>query len=113
MLAYFLTPLVKLLENRGLSRPLAIGLVYLLLLVGVTLLGIYVIPTIVAQVNSLIRQLPAISVRAQEMLLELADQYERIDLHPAIMESIENSLLRLQGGLTTLFNLIGQFFVGL
>ena len=43
------------------------------------------------------------------MLLELADQYERIDLHPAIMESIENSLLRLQGGLTTLFNLIGQF----
>lgn len=113
LLAYFLTPLIKLLENRGLSRPLAIGLVYLLLLVGVTLLGIYVIPTIVAQVNSLIRQLPAISVRAQEMLLELADQYERIDLHPAIMESIENSLLRLQGGLTTLFNLIGQFFVGL
>lgn len=113
LLAYFLVPLVRQLEARGLPRVTAILVVYLLLLVGVTLLGVYVIPTMVAQVNSFIKQLPTISIRAQELLLQLADQYERIDLHPAIMESIQNSLLRLQGGLTSLFDLIGQFFFSL
>lgn len=110
LLAYFLAPLVGFLEKRGLSRTAAIAVVYVALLIGVVLLGIFVIPSIVAQVNSLIKQLPSIAVGTQELLLELAARYERIDLHPVIMESIENSLLRLQGGLTTLFNLIGQFF---
>ncbi len=113
LLAYLLAPMVAFLERQHLSRTMAIAAVYLLLLVCLVLLGIYVIPTIVAQINSLVKQLPAISIWAQELLADLGDQYERINLPPAVVESIEASLIRLQGSLTKLLNLLGQFIVGL
>lgn len=113
LLAYLLAPMVAYLEKQRLSRTMAIAAVYLLLVVSLVLLGIYVIPTIVAQINSLVKQLPAISIRAQELLYELGDQYERINLPPAVVESVEASLSRLQGSLTSLLNLLGQFIVGL
>lgn len=113
LLAYLLAPMVAYLEKQHLSRTMAIAAVYLLLMVSLVLLGIYVIPTIVAQINSLVKQLPAISIRAQELLYELGDQYERINLPPAVVDSIEASLTRLQGSLTSLLNLLGQFIVGL
>lgn len=113
LLAYLLAPLVSLLQTRGLSRTMAIAIVYLFLLVCLVLLGTYVIPTIVAQINSVIKQLPTLSSRAQDWLYELGEHYERIDLPPAIVEAIETGLLRLQGSLTSLFDLLGSFIVGL
>lgn len=113
LLAYLLSPLVSFLETRGLTRTLAIAVVYLFLLVGLALLGTYVIPTIVTQINGLIKQLPDLSTRAQEWLQVLGEHYARIDLPPALLESIEAGLLRLQGSLTDLFSLLGSFVVGL
>lgn len=113
LLAYLLAPLVAFLERQKLSRTMAIAGVYLLLMVSLILLGVFVIPTIVAQINSLAKQLPAFSTRAQELLYELGDQYERINLPPAIVDSIEASLTRLQGSLTSLLNLLGQFIMSL
>lgn len=113
LLAYLLVPIVRLLEKHGFSRGWAIAAIYLLLLLALVLLSLYVIPTVYAQINSLVRHLPAFSVRAQELLFDLIDQYERIDLPPAIVDAIEANLQRIQGTLIALFNLIGQFILGL
>ena len=115
LLAYLLAPLVAYLQERKFPRTMAILVVYLLLMVSLILLGIFVIPNIVTQISSLAKQLPSFFVRAQEMLYQLGDQYERINLPPAVIdyvvEYVEASLARLQGSLDKLLDVLGQFIV--
>lgn len=57
VLAYLLAPLVKILEKK-ISRSLAIGLVVILLLGGLTTFGVVLIPVVIQEVGDLVTQLP-------------------------------------------------------
>lgn len=57
ILAYLLAPLVNILEKK-ISRSLAIGVVVLLLLGGLTTIGVVLIPVVIQEVGDLVTQLP-------------------------------------------------------
>jgi predicted PurR-regulated permease PerM len=56
--AVALGPAVDVFSRRGLKRPLAIGLVYLLILAAIVGVGLLVVPPIVSQVESLSKHIP-------------------------------------------------------
>lgn len=113
LLTYLLAPLVAMLEKRKFSRTMAIFAVYLFLIGLLVLLGIYVIPTIVSQINSLTKQVAVFSVRAQELLQRLETEYSLINLPPMLVDPLESAFISLQGALTSLFNFLAQFIVNL
>src|SRR5262245_11408471 len=58
LVAYLLDPIVSWLETRGVSRPLGVVLMFVLIVVATVVLVLVVLPTIAAQAQSLADALP-------------------------------------------------------
>ena len=86
LLAYILLPVVNYLDRlaptplreRGISRPLAILLVYLTIGAIVAMLLSFILPPFIQQLVQLINALPSLYNRALEIFEETRTQYESI-----------------------------------
>lgn len=113
LLAYLLSPFVEVLEKRKVPRTLAIIIIYSVFIAGLVMAVVYGIPAIVEEVNVLIKQLPSLTQRAQELLASIEEQFSHINLPPGVKDALNNNLLKLQGHLDRLLNAIPQFILSL
>ena len=91
LIAYALEPLLLRLENRGRSRPKAVGFVFgvylLLLLVLFSLLA-----AAVQQGQSLVQTVPAQFERVTGMVQTSQEKLQKLPIPPAVRESINNTI---------------------
>lgn len=113
LLAYLLEPFVDALERKKVPRVIAILVMYALLLSLVIMFGVFVVPIIVGEVNSLIKQVPALTVEIQNMINHLQDQYSKINLPTSVTDTIQRNLISIQNYLLGLLNGVPQVIFGL
>ncbi len=112
LLAYLLSPFVDALQRKKVPRVLAILLMYSLVIFLVIMFGAFVIPTIVEEVNALVKQLPDLVLKVQNIILDLQDQFSKINLPQSVLESIQGNLTSLQNYLLGLLNGVPQAIFG-
>ncbi len=71
IIAWLLNPLVCFLTDKGVSRPLAIVLVYLMLIIIIYLFCLAIIPALVTQVNDMVKIIPELLEEARVFLNDL------------------------------------------
>lgn len=90
LMAVGLGPIVQSIEHavpagaRGLPRWLAILVIYLVIVGGLTLLGLLVVPPLVEQAQALWQRLPDLLQRGQEFLIDYGLLSHRITLEEAV-----------------------------
>lgn len=92
LLAYLLAPFVAMLEERGLSRALSIMVVYATLLGGSAVIAVFGYPRLIRELNSLTEVIPLYTVRFQEIILRLQDNYSSFDLPDSVRKVIDQRL---------------------
>lgn len=119
--AYLIAPLVSLIQhpfnvrNRAnlMPRPLAIGIVYLLLAAVLYGAIAYIAPQISEQISQFSQQLPTYSAQLRSRFDELNRRYERTAIPPAVRDSIEKNLTTLSDSVgETTTNLLGIIALG-
>ncbi len=113
LLAYLLSPFVEALERRKVPRTVAILIIYSLFISALVMAGVYGVPTIVSEVNGLIKQLPSLTQQVQELLTRAEEQFSHFNLPPTVTEAVSNYILKLQVYLDRMLNAIPQFVLGL
>ena len=81
---------VALLERRGLSRGLAVGVCYL---ISVAVLGValgFLVPALVVQVREFVVAFPGYYERASELFFELQGKYEALIVPPWLEDALAN-----------------------
>lgn len=118
VIAYALHPLVDALNRRGLGRSWSILIVYALvgLLVGAGLA--FVVPVLVGQMGELAGTLPDYVARLGDALAGVERRYERLALPPALRQTLDDNVRRLEAStlkaigaaVQSLIALFGQAF---
>lgn len=104
-MAYLLSPLVSWLEKRRLKRALASLLVILVFMLGLTILGIFLVPQLVSEIGDLINQtvtaLPQVRDWLQNTVLPSLSRL------PVDLQKLQNALLEdLPGKLQTVLGTV-------
>lgn len=99
ILATGLGPLVRQLERSGMSRGLAVLLIYVLLIIALIVLGVAVIPPIVEQVEEFARDAPRHGDEIVELLRSLREQFPFL---PPLDEQLVEYARQLSGQLGVL-----------
>jgi predicted PurR-regulated permease PerM len=89
LLAFAFTPLANFFE-RWFSRPISIGLAYLLGLAVVFSFGAYIVATAVAQVASLITNLPGYTQQTQALQAQLSAMLTPLGVPPGWLDDLAN-----------------------
>ncbi|MHB8756651.1 MAG: AI-2E family transporter [Bacillota bacterium] len=108
VITYVLEPPVRTLERRGFPRRLSIVLIYFLVIAAVALTIAWIVPSALAELNSLAQNLPAYMQQAQQLGLRLQSFYAGLSLPEAVRATLdlsirnaETGLLRVIGGAIT------------
>lgn len=96
LLAYLLNPPVCYLETKGLSRGLAITVVYVVLFAIVILGGTRLIPIFVRDLESFAKELPQILSKVEELFYLLQNHYHNSVLPHSMRIAIDDAILSLQ-----------------
>ncbi|MGI6343808.1 MAG: AI-2E family transporter [Bacillota bacterium] len=96
LLALLIAPLVELLERRGVPRSLAILLIYLVVILAIVVLGIFVIPAIVSEVEGLVARLPQLFADAQELLNSLQERFDWLEFETTLTQVLLDTLQDIQ-----------------
>jgi predicted PurR-regulated permease PerM len=96
LLAYLLNPAVCYLEAKGLSREIAILILYIILFAVISLLGIRLVPIFVRDLESFSKDLPQILEKAEELFYLIQTHYQNSALPYSLRIAIDNSILSLQ-----------------
>jgi predicted PurR-regulated permease PerM len=99
VLAYLFNPVVKALVRRGLRRPVALLLIYLVFLVVVGIGIGLLVPRIVIDLTRLAEFLPGYFAQLQQMAYDLQEQYSQVQLPQAVRQAVDDAFLALQGRL--------------
>lgn len=95
ILAYLLNPAACCLERKGLSRSLAIILVYIVLFSVLIFGGGRLIPLFVRDLESFSNELPHIIAKSEECIYIIQTQYQNSALPASMRAAIDDSLLSL------------------
>src|SRR5215467_9649517 len=78
ILAYLLDPLITELCRRKISRGWAIGIIFAAVLIGLSGLVWWVVPTISVQSANFVRELPNYTQKARDRIVDVIVQYNRV-----------------------------------
>jgi len=95
VIAYLLSPTVSLIERRGVSRFLAISIIYLIFLIIVYLIVTGFLPPLLDDLQDLSRKLPKYMEGFQNYLNEVQEDYQRFNLPLTIRHIIDENLENL------------------
>lgn len=114
VLAYVSNPLVREVEKRDVPRHVAIILVYLILVIGIILLGYYIVPRLVHEMETVLLVLPKqtqeLSRFGNNLLSHLESINFPIDFSTAVDQGIDRVETFLNGFLGRMLDLvIGMF----
>lgn len=91
VIAYLLEGLVGLLERMGWPRLVAVTAVFLVFLIGITLLFFGILPLVSRQVSDLVAQLPSMVAKGQQVLMKLPEEYPDL-VSPAQVQEVFTAL---------------------
>lgn len=95
-ISYVLEPVVSILQGYGVSRMRAILLVYVALLTGVLLLGIFFFPRFVTDLRDLSVAIPEYTEKVQGFFTKTHEIAQRYRLPPGLERGLVNSLTQLE-----------------
>ncbi len=113
VLAYLLYPLVRLVENRSMSRTSSILIVYcamFFILAGLVLHGM---PHIIAQLYLLAEVVPGYTAQAQEFTSSLQVEYARAGIPDAVRRIIDERITWVEQMLLQMAEQVVQVIIGL
>ncbi len=99
LLAYIFSPLVNSLEKKGLSRGLAITLVYLCFFGVLCSLVIFGIPEMYKEINRFAESLPKYMAEIQHWVDHLYERYKQSNLPAGLVKAIDSNLIKVEGWL--------------
>lgn len=111
LLAYLTDPIADRLEARGLSRTQAVVLVFVMLTLLLVLAVLLLIPQLTEQIQTMVRQIPAVIEVLHSRLLPWIEQNTGLDINRPDLESVRqlfsrywqqtgNVVAKLMGGIT-------------
>ena len=95
-LAYVLAPLVAVLQRGGLSRSLAIAIVYIALAGAACGLVLWVLPDLVSELQRLAAQLPTYAGGVENWVGGVQGHYRRLPLPASLREGIDRGVVSLE-----------------
>ncbi|WP_124727947.1 AI-2E family transporter [Staphylospora marina] len=99
IISYLLNPVVNLLNQRGMSRSLAVLFIYTLFLVCIGVLIVNLVPLLGLQLNELAEHLPEWNAKLQTMIREYNDHGKEL-LPPSVQAGIDEALRKLESGIS-------------
>jgi len=101
-LAYFFGPLYRFIIQRGISKSIAILLIFAIIIAFVVLVIFFIIPNTISELNLLYREIPGLLSGYQNILLSLEPFFERIATDPNNLEVfLQDIFSEIQQGLLT------------
>jgi predicted PurR-regulated permease PerM len=95
LLAYMLKPAVQQLEKKGLKRPAAILLMYLLVL-GVSLpVVFFVLPRLLTELNDFMKQLPLFTVEIEGLFQGFYERYNQVKIPASMRQLIDEAIVNI------------------
>ncbi len=110
---YLFNPVVDRLEYRGTKRTWAIILVFLAILILVLAAGLYGIPRIIKQLNSLLEEVPVYVLNIQEISDNLQSRYSSAGLPEEIKAVFDNRIQWLENRVFELVNRVISAIISL
>ncbi|NMA92886.1 MAG: AI-2E family transporter [Firmicutes bacterium] len=92
VLAYLLSPLVLLMEQRRISRKVAIAVIYLLFALFIFIAWVRVVPLLAVELQSLGSELPGYLEQLQNIISRFQDSYRQFNLPSNIREMMDKNL---------------------
>ena len=121
-IAYVLNPVVDFGARRRMSRIQAIAVTYVALLIIVTIISLFIVPGIVAEINRLVENVPQYLEQTQQTISQLERFYEATAMPTMVRDAINQALdkylenleerLDIDASLTALMAGLGGFFGG-
>lgn len=99
VIAYLLAPAAAFFQRRGLSRGLAVAAVYATVIVVFSLVAVWVMPRVFAELARLAENLPAYTEQIQGLIAQAQARYEFVP--PSVRQVIEQTAADLGAGLMT------------
>ncbi len=120
VIAWLFNPLVKKLENKGIPRMAGSILVYIAFLFIIVVFLRFLVPTVYAQINELISNLPAIFNQVKESVNSIFLRFSHVEgidinsIRTNVMSTMENFVTNFTTSFpTTLLNVMVSFFSSL
>lgn len=120
VIAWLFNPLVKKLENKGIPRMAGSILVYIVFLLIIVVFLRFLVPTVYAQINELISNLPAIFNQVKESVNSIFLRFSHVEgidinsIRTNVMSTMENFVTNFTTSFpTTLLNVMVSFFSSL
>ncbi|QGP90746.1 Putative transport protein YhhT [Neomoorella glycerini] len=94
-LAYLLKPAMVKLEKKGLRRPLAILLLYLLILALSLPLFFFILPQLIRELNEFLTQLPAFTAEVEGLLQGFYRRYHQVAIPAGLRRLLDESITNI------------------
>lgn len=112
ILAYLLAPLIDWFERRGGGRTLGITLCLVMVVGLVTVVGLFLVPPLVEQIASIIRQLPELVETAQTEWVPWVEQRLQTELPASVRDAVERYGDELRSSLPDMLQRAGRWSAG-
>lgn len=117
-IVYVLRPLVGVFEGRGVNRLAAIALSYLIVIVGLAIVGLYFVPMLLDQSKQFLDNLPRYVANVSSIASEYRGRVERFPIPPGfsrlmeqLIENVRQYLLGFLSGIPLgAMNVVGTVF---
>lgn len=101
---YLFNPVIDRLENKGTKRTWSIILVYLAILIIVLAAGLYGIPRMIKQLNSLLEEVPVYALNVELISDNIQSRYSSIGLPNEIKDIVDSRIQWLEDKVLELVN---------
>ncbi|HHW02831.1 MAG TPA: AI-2E family transporter [Thermoanaerobacterales bacterium] len=95
LISYILDPVVVFLSNKGIKRPIAVALIYFILIGSIIIALVYIVPVILMELNKLINTIPFYTQEIQDIVKEFKIKYKTI-FPAAIQEVIDRNIDQIE-----------------
>ncbi len=112
LIAYLLNPLIVILENKGIERVCGIIIVYAALILVLTVLGIYIVPLMVSELNNLIEMLPFYTKKVQSIIFYFRKNYATTGLPESIKTVLDENIINMENVLLNILENILNKIMG-
>lgn len=94
-LAYLLKPAMLSLEKKGIKRPLAILILYLLILSLGLLLLLFILPRLLRELNEFINHLPFFTTEIEGVIQNFYQRYHQVAIPGSLRQLLDESIINI------------------
>jgi predicted PurR-regulated permease PerM len=96
LVSYLLSPLVNYLQNQGLSRSMGIIAIYLFLTAIFTLLCLYLLPSLLQELQELVNALPGYTEKYFSFFERMETNYRRFQIPEGVRAALDKNIREMQ-----------------